>query len=221
MKKLICGAFVPCVIVLFMVSTCSSQTLSIEKKIDNQLVGTWEGSEAGVQMEDTKKEWKTIRYFDGTFVLIVKTITDGEVDEITENGIWWVNGNLFFEEYNFSNHTNYYEYTILDEQRIQFKMLNSAVNYNDNEYVIIDTKVAETKTTKNEKGGLSFEYAIKVNSVDEQYNYARENCLGCRFKDQTNYRQKEKGIIFEALKFQKPNGEEVIYYFDVSSFYGN
>jgi hypothetical protein len=220
MKKMICRAFVYGVLLLFLVSACSSiQTLSNGKKIDTQLVGTWEGSETGVQMEDTKKEWRTIRYYDGTFEMHVKTITDGEVDELTEKGIWWVNGNLFFEEYNFSNHTNYYKYTFLDKQRVQFKMLNSSVNFNDNEYVIIDTKVAETKTKKNEKEGLSFEYAIKVNSVDEQYKYARENCLGCRYKDQANYRQ--KGIIFEALKFQKPNDEEVIYYFDVSSFYGN
>ncbi len=219
MKKLIGGAFVTGVLVLFMVSACSSvKTLSNGKKIDTQLVGTWEGSETGVQMEDTKKEWKMIRDEDGTFVLHFKTTTDGEVDEFTEDGTWWVEGNRFFEYHSNSENTDTYEYTVLDKQRVQFKMLNSAMNFNEKEYVFIDTKVVGTKTKKGVKDGLSIENAIKVNSIDEEYAYVRKNCEGCKRIRQSLL--DHKGKPYDALHFQKPNGEEVIYYFDISSFFG-
>lgn len=70
----------------------------------------------------------------------------------------------------------------------------------------------------NAEPGKSYATAIKVNSIDEEYAYARENCSGCKFTSQSLPFQGKKP--YDILNYITPEGNEVAYYFDISSFYG-
>ena len=77
-------------------------------------------------------------------------------------------------------------------------------------------------TTKNisleEKDGSSFEKAIIVNSIPEEYQYVKTACPNCKFVMQSL--MMHKGKPYDVLEYNKPNGETVSYYFDISKFYG-
>ena len=67
--------------------------------------------------------------------------------------------------------------------------------------------------------GSSFEKAIKVSSVEQEYKIVQEKCLNCQFKSQgLSFNEKDKP--FDILTFTKPSGEEIKFYFDISKFYG-
>lgn len=68
------------------------------------------------------------------------------------------------------------------------------------------------------RDGSSFEKAIVVKSVGEEYEYAGKVCSDCQILQQSLVFKKKKP--YDVLDFKKPNGEEVSYYFDISSFYG-
>jgi len=77
-------------------------------------------------------------------------------------------------------------------------------------------------TTKNismeERDGSSFEKAIIVNSIPEEYQYVKKHCPDCKFVMQSL--MQHKGKPYDVLEFEKPTGEAVSYYFDISKFYG-
>ena len=76
-----------------------------------------------------------------------------------------------------------------------------------------------SKQNKIINDGSSFEKAIKVGSVEQEYKIVSEKCNDCKLKSQSlNF---TKGKPFDILTFIKPNGEEIKYYFDISKFYGN
>lgn len=67
------------------------------------------------------------------------------------------------------------------------------------------------------KDGSSFELAVIVNSVEEEYEYVRNYCRGCAFKSQALlFKGKHP---YDALYLAK-DGQEVVYYFDIKNFYG-
>lgn len=67
--------------------------------------------------------------------------------------------------------------------------------------------------------GLSFETAIKVNSVAKEYKLLPTLCNGCKLKSQGTTSKGDK--YFDIMTMIKPNGETIVYYFDITSFYGN
>ena len=66
--------------------------------------------------------------------------------------------------------------------------------------------------------GSSIENAIKVKSVEKEYEIARKLCPDCKLNGQSLTSKENK--YYDVLNFTKPNGEEVNYYFDINSFYG-
>ena len=204
---------------VIILSSCTSiMTLSNGKQIDKKLVGIWQGSETDQQIEGMKKEWKMTRTEEGTFVLEFKTIYNGKKDEFIEKGNWWIDGNKFFEYHDNSNKTDTYKYLVLNENQVQFEMINTEIEFENNNYTFIDTRILDNKLNKNVKDGLSIENAIKVKSVDEEYNFIRKNCINCKLLEQ--YLTKINGKPYDVLKIKKEDGQEVLYYFDISSFYG-
>lgn len=69
-----------------------------------------------------------------------------------------------------------------------------------------------------DRDGSSFEKAIIVNNISEEYAYAKKVCSDCSFIQQALVFEKRKP--YDILTFKKPGGQTVEYYFDISSFYG-
>jgi glutaredoxin len=65
--------------------------------------------------------------------------------------------------------------------------------------------------------GSSFEKAIVVKSVSEEYAYVRKVCPECKFRKQALTSNNKK--YYDVLYFIKA-GSEVVYYFDINSFFG-
>ena len=78
---------------------------------------------------------------------------------------------------------------------------------------------ATVKQSNNEpRDGSSFEKAIVVKSIAQEYAYVKTVCPECQLQAQSLVFNKKKP--YDLLIFKKSNGEEVVYYFDVSRFYG-
>jgi hypothetical protein len=88
--------------------------------------------------------------------------------------------------------------------------------------LLILLTAASCSATKNvgsaERNGSSFEQAIIVRSVGEEYAYVKEVCSGCQFLSQSLTRENKKP--YDVLKFKTPDGNTVSYYFDISKFFG-
>ena len=67
--------------------------------------------------------------------------------------------------------------------------------------------------------GSTIEKAIKVNSVAKEYEILAKQCVGCKLKSQGVTSRGSKS--YDIMTLTKPNGEEIVYYFDITSFYGN
>ncbi|MFC2151939.1 hypothetical protein ACFLSE_05370 [Bacteroidota bacterium] len=80
----------------------------------------------------------------------------------------------------------------------------------------INTKETESPTLL--KDGSSFENAIVVKSIAEEYQYVSKVCPNCSMVMQSLVFEKDKP--YDILEFQKTNDETVHYYFDISKFYG-
>lgn len=81
----------------------------------------------------------------------------------------------------------------------------------------------ELEKTVNKKAdlindGLSIKTAIKVNSVDEEYSLLSTLCDDCKLKSQGLASQGKRH--YDIMRMLTPNNEEVVYYFDITSFYG-
>lgn len=82
-------------------------------------------------------------------------------------------------------------------------------------------KIASTTTSATStstKDGSSVKNAIVVKSIPEEYAYVKKACKGCQLLGQALIFEKKKP--YDILKLKKPDGTEVSYYFDISSFYG-
>jgi hypothetical protein len=76
-----------------------------------------------------------------------------------------------------------------------------------------------TKPVSNlEKDGSSFEQAIVVNSVAEEYQYVRGVCANCKLLGQSLRFEKKKP--YDVLRLETADGQEVSYYFNISRFFG-
>jgi len=130
-------------ILLFSILTsCSTGLTKLPsgKEIDNALVGVWAGSEKDQQYEGFEKTWEMTRNNDGTFILNFKTIDEGESDEHTETGNWWIKNDKFYEFHDDSGKTDIYKYEVLDNNRIKFVSKNIKVSMNAENYEFVDTR---------------------------------------------------------------------------------
>jgi hypothetical protein len=85
-------------------------------------------------------------------------------------------------------------------------------------FFFVATSCHSTKNVTTESGdGSSFEQAVIVNSISEEYDYVRKVCNDCEFVSQYLLFKKKKP--YDMLEFKKSNGEKVEYYFDISKFF--
>lgn len=200
---------------LLFLTSCGSHLVSVnnDKKIDKRLVGTWVGSEKEEQLEGLEKNWEMQRNEDGTFVLDFRFKRDGEIQNSIEHGNWWVENGKFYEFHEYSGKTDSYQYKVLDKDQVKFSAENIYMAMENENYTFIDTR----KDAKL-RDGLSFDTALKVNSVKEEYEYIESNCSGCQFRGQSL--SQYKGNMYDVIKVEKPDGSISTYYFDIKSFYG-
>ncbi len=193
-------------------------TLSNGKQIDKRLAGEWAGSEKDEQLEGMTKEWVMTRNNDGTFVLDFTFHKDGESQKSMETGNWWIQDGKFFEAHTESGMTDTYTYQVIDKNHIKFKSESMSMEMNNNSYEFIDTRKDSANKGKSVKDGSSFEKAIKVKSVPDEYQYVKENCTDCTMQSQSL--SENKGKMYDIFSLKKADGTEVKYYFDITSFYG-
>lgn len=206
----------------FIMSCSTSKIITTESgsKIDKRLVGTWKGCENGQQYKDVMTCWIMERKDDGTFVLDVSSHMENEVSVGNDNGTWWVENDKFFELHNNSNKTDIYKYKVIKKDDIYFESLKMNGNITGDNYMFNDYKVGSKKEKElpNYRDGSSFEKAIKVGSIPEEYKYVKNNCKHCRLVQQALIYDKK--IPFDVIEMERPDGTTVSYYFDISSFYG-
>lgn len=202
-------------IILLFLTSCGSHLMHVaqDKQIDKRLVGTWGGIEKDEQMEGMEKQWEMQRNDDGTFVLDFSFTRNGITNNAIEKGTWWVENGKFYEFHEYSGKTDTYRYEVLDKNRIKFVAEKIEIEMVNEDYTFIDTR----KKTKI-KEGSSFDTAIKVNSVREEYEYIEANCSDCKFMGQSL--SEHKGKMFDVIKVEKPDGSTGTYYFDIKSFFG-
>ena len=157
---------------------------------------------------------------EGTFILEVSANFESGVVTSIENGSWWVENGKFHELHEKSQQTDTYDYTIVNKNEVLFKSIEMSVSMAGESYEFTDYREGSKKEKElfNIKDGSSIEKAIKVKSVAEEYEYIRSNCQGCKFLQQMLITDKKKP--YDILVVEKPDGSEVSYYFDISSFYG-
>lgn len=209
-------------IAAIMVSCSTSRLATTEsgKEIDKKLVGIWKGCEEGQQYQNTSKCWKMDRKEEGTFILEVSANFESGLVTSIENGSWWVENGKFHELHENSQQTDTYDYTIVNKNEILFKSIEMSVPMTGESYEFTDYREGSKKEKElfNIKDGSSIEKAIKVKSVSEEYKYIRNNCQGCMSLQQILIFDKKKP--YDIMLVEKPDGSEVSYYFDISSFYG-
>lgn len=134
--------FIQLVLLLLVLSSCNKDLTKIAsgKKIDDRLVGVWAGSEKDQQIDGVQKVWEMKRNSDGTFLLHFKMIVNGESNEHTETGKWWVQNGKFYEFHDDSGETDTYKYEVLDNNRIKFISKQINVEMNSESYEFIDTR---------------------------------------------------------------------------------
>lgn len=211
MKKLVL------VLTLIVATTINAQlkTISNGKQIDEKLVGVWFGSENDKQIAGVSKKWEMTRNADGTFKLDFEFTQNGQTQNTQEKGDWWIENGKFYEYHSDSDLTDVYEYKPMGKTRVKFKATKMNVDMNADTYEFIDTRKV-TPSRKND--GLSLKNAIKVKSVQEEYQYVKEVCKGCQMKSQALTQNGSR--YYDVLNLTKPDGTEISYYFDVTSFYG-
>jgi len=87
-------------------------------------------------------------------------------------------------------------------------------------FLLIATSCGSTKTTidNTKRDGSSYEKAIIVKSIEQEYEYIKEVCTNCQLLGQSLVKYKNKP--YDIIEVKKPDGEVVKYYFDISKFFG-
>lgn len=212
--------FLPLSAFAFLLTSCGAQNnLSDGKTIDRKLLGVWTGSESNEQIDGVTKKWEMNRMKDGNYSIHFTFTNDGETDKTTETGKWWTDNGRYYELHSYDDKTDIYTYEVLNDKQVKFKTETISIDMENNNYEFIDTKIGESKSEKNSaRDGSSIKKAIKVNSVPEEYQYVRKNCIGCEMKSQAL--TEENGKYYDILTLKDSSGKEVRYYFDITSFYG-
>lgn len=85
--------------------------------------------------------------------------------------------------------------------------------------LFVITSCTSTKgVLSSNRDGSSFNNAIVANSIAEEYEYVRKVCKDCQMVKQSLTFEKE--VPYDILEFKNSNGDKVLYYFDISKFFG-
>lgn len=99
-------------------------------------VGTWKGSDHGTLEENEVNFWTVIRTLDGRFYVEFAThYSDGRIEHTSEQGLWYVDGNYFYEQREGEEVADVYTYKFLSSHEIFFQDISS-------DYSFIDRNVA-------------------------------------------------------------------------------
>ena len=79
-------------------------------------------------------------------------------------------------------------------------------------------KNGKNVTKADSRDGLSFETAVKVNTVEEEYKYLSAKYPGSKVLGQALVYD-DKGTPYDILTVQMPDGKTVKYYFDVTEVF--
>ncbi len=110
--------------------------------VSANFVGKWKGEEKNQQVEGAKKSWEINRKTDGTFVVKFVIQYEGEKPmKHQESGKWWLKDGKYYEYNNLSELTDVYNYEILNEEQIKFSADQLSVEFNNENYEFIDTRV--------------------------------------------------------------------------------
>lgn len=82
---------------------------------------------------------------------------------------------------------------------------------------VTDDATTATGNT-NERDGTSFQQAIVVNSVREEYEWVRERYPEAQMRQQLL--SKHGSRYYDILTFTMPDGTDKNFYFDIHKFYG-
>ena len=87
---------------------------------------------------------------------------------------------------------------------------------------LISIFISSCSSSKNiailERDGSSYEKAVIIKSVPEEYDYVKKACQGCQLMEQ--YLSRYENKPYDILKLKNIDGDEVTYYFDISKFFG-
>ena len=86
-----------CLLLFFVFSNAFSQSDTLIKKIDKNLIGSWKGSDVDRNTLDITLYWFTNRFEDGTYVIMFTSGKDCNVKCWVEKGTWWTNGGKFYK----------------------------------------------------------------------------------------------------------------------------
>ncbi len=84
--------------------------------------------------------------------------------------------------------------------------------------VFLSTACSSSRKVSVSAEGMSFKTAVRVNSVEEEYQYIKRQCANCRIVKQTL--RFYKGKPYDVLDAHSQTDGDKTYYFDISSFYG-
>ena len=93
----------------------------MKKKIDPRLVGVWQGIDDFPFLVNEISQWTTFRKADGTFyVSFVAVFFDGMVEKFVSQGVWFTDGNLYYEKQVTENGTEVtcLKYEVLSENEV-------------------------------------------------------------------------------------------------------
>ena len=90
-------------------------------KVDKRFVGIWKGTDNGSYNVGEINSWVVNRGADGTFNIKFKTeFQSGSVEYLEESGMWWIEGDLFFELKNDADTHDCYVFSFINTDTIQF-----------------------------------------------------------------------------------------------------
>lgn len=94
-----------------------AQSFDGKKDFDKKLVGCWEGSEEGQQLQNVNKYWVSCRLDTGKSILLFVAVNPktGAVMQSTENGTWWTSKGKYYEFHKDSGLTDVYNYQVSDD----------------------------------------------------------------------------------------------------------
>ena len=112
--------------ILFMLLFLLISNFCFSQKIvyDTKLIGCFKGSEENQQEAGMSKYWISCRYEGGKSLLLFIAIDkDGDVEQVTEDCLWWTENGKYFEFHKNDKVTDIYNYNVLENGDVKFKSI--------------------------------------------------------------------------------------------------
>lgn len=133
-------ALIACAVILLFGCT-TPETDETQTDIRSKFIGRWQGSEKNQQELGLEKHWIQERFADGRYSITFTLIWEDETIIDTEEGIWWIADGKFHEKYSGSDIPEVYNYTIIDENSMRFRLISSGLYMENPNYEFTDTKI--------------------------------------------------------------------------------